>query len=162
MNITFNPYSLHPTELRLVADYLVAVAAKFEQPQPAVGQNTGSVAPAPDLQVGEPAGEETTGSTASTAEPVAAVKATRTRKSKDIVALTGAQLAAQAEAEKQPAAADPVYTMDDVRAALQRYTATNSMAEGIALLKSYGAPRISELDAGQYGLFIAECDGAKE
>lgn len=49
-------------------------------------------------------------------------------------------------------------TIDDVRAALQRYTAVQGMDDGIALLKSYGAGRISELGLEQYPLFIAECD----
>lgn len=52
-------------------------------------------------------------------------------------------------------------TIDDVRAALQRYTAVHGMPDGIALLKNYGAGRISELGVEQYPLFIAECDAVE-
>lgn len=108
----------------------------------------------------------------------------RTRKAKDVVALTGAQLAEQgnAAAHEAPEAKKPAEntgeeakpsstestapaasrTIDDVRAALQRYTASHSMTEGIALLKGYGAGRISELSEEQYPLFVAECDAPKE
>lgn len=49
------------------------------------------------------------------------------------------------------------YTIDDVRGALQMYTAEKGVAAGIAVLKSFGAGRISELKAEDYPAFMREC-----
>lgn len=60
----------------------------------------------------------------------------------------------QNSVEPEPAKA---YTIDDVRAALQAFTAEHGMADGIALLKNFGAARVSELKVGDYAAFIAGC-----
>lgn len=49
-------------------------------------------------------------------------------------------------------------TIDDVRAALQRFTAANGMDKGIALLKNYGARLIGELSALDWMPFIERCN----
>lgn len=150
-------------------------AQTTEQPQPEVGENTGSAAP--DVSSGEPAVSDAGAEAAATADeaPAATVKRTRRTKAEMEAAKAAESGNAQAagspdtsESEAQSSAgdsgqaADPApLTIDDVRAALQRYTAANSMPLGIALLKNYGAGRISELREDQYALFIAECDGAE-
>jgi len=181
MKIEFFAYT--PEQQRAAADFLIAWSKLHpeqtapEQPQPAVGENTGSVAPVSDSPMGEPAGQETTGSAAPNVEPVGAVKRTRRTKAEmeaaraaeageqgNVGATSGSEappVATSAATAESPTADVKAPTLDDVRAALQRYTAANSMPQGIALLKNYGASRISELDIDQYALFIAECDGDK-
>lgn len=95
------------------------------------------------------------------AAPKEAVK--RTRRTKAEMAADAGN-AVPAAAEKAAPATDSAtadLTIDDVRAALQRYTAVHGMPDGIALLKNYGAGRISELGLEQYPLFIAECDAVE-
>jgi hypothetical protein len=87
----------------------------------------------------------------------------RTRRTKAEMAADAGN-AAPAAAEKAAPATDSATveaSIDDVRAALQRYTAVHGMPDGIALLKNYGAGRISELGVEQYPLFIAECDAVE-
>lgn len=59
-----------------------------------------------------------------------------------------------ADAAKVPAAAA---TIDDVRAALQAYTAKHGVPAGIDLLKGFGAARISELKEADYAAFVEKC-----
>lgn len=80
------------------------------------------------------------------------------KRSKKVVASKPAESASDTPQSSAP----PDLSLDDVRAALQRYTAVHGMQNGISILKSYGAGRISELDANQYALFIAECDAPAE
>lgn len=49
----------------------------------------------------------------------------------------------------------PSYTVDDVRRALQDYVGRTDFATGTALVKSFGATRITELKAEDYAAFIA-------
>lgn len=48
-------------------------------------------------------------------------------------------------------------TLDDVRGALQGYTAKHGVPAGIELLKKFDAGRISELNADQYAAFVEAC-----
>lgn len=49
------------------------------------------------------------------------------------------------------------YTIDDVRGALQAFTAKAGIEGGIQLLRNFGAQRISELKASDYAAFVAGC-----
>lgn len=92
---------------------------------------------------------------APTAEPAAPAPAKRGRKPK------AAAEPVVAEEVVEPVVAKPTaqasYTIDDVRAALQQYTAAHGVTGGIALLKSFHASRISELPAASYAEFIGQC-----
>lgn len=57
----------------------------------------------------------------------------------------------------EPAEVAIPLTIDDVRAALQSYTAKAGIDGGIQLLKNFGAQRISELKAGDYAAFVEAC-----
>lgn len=60
-----------------------------------------------------------------------------------------AHAADQADAKK--------LSLDEVRAALQTFTASKGVPAGIELLKKYGAGRISELEEANYAAFAADC-----
>lgn len=60
------------------------------------------------------------------------------------------------EPEAEPEPAKPL-TVDDVRAALQGFTAAKGVPAGLALLKTFGASRISELKAEDYAAFVKGC-----
>jgi hypothetical protein len=51
---------------------------------------------------------------------------------------------------------DKSYTVDDVRKALQAYVGRTDFATGTALVKSFGASRITELKPEDYAAFIAK------
>jgi hypothetical protein len=150
-----------------------------DQPQATVGCNGASAQP--EVSTGEAAGDGAgvEAVPAAVEAPAAPVKRTRRKKAEmeaeraaesNVNATEVQTRAAEVAAEKHgvhggegatlPTAES--FTIDDVRAALQRYTAANSMPQGIALLKNYGAGRISELREDQYSLFISECDAQKE
>ncbi len=64
------------------------------------------------------------------------------------------------EPQPQPQldASEPAtYTLDDIRDALQTYTAAKGVPAGVELLKKYGAVRSSELAEQHYASFIKEC-----
>lgn len=118
-------------------------------------------APAPSQPSPQPP-VETPAQTASEApsEPAtdveAATPAKRGRKPKN-------ELKTDPEVEVQPepvVVAEPelrALSIDEVRAALQQYTAAKGVPAGIELLKEYGAGRISELSSSQYPLFVERC-----
>lgn len=120
-------------------------------------------APAPSQPSPQPP-VETPAQTASEApsEPAtdveAATPAKRGRKPKN-------ELKTDPEVEVQPepepvVVAEPelrALSIDEVRAALQQYTAAKGVPAGIELLKKFSAGRISELAAEQYAAFVAEC-----
>lgn len=161
-----------------------AIGAIVEAPQATVGQNGASSQPV--ISAGEAAGNEA-GAEAGAGTPAddaPAASVTRKRRTKvemeaaraaeagnadagsvDTSSTTGSETSSQESAQSANAApsntsaSDKPLTLDDVRAALQRYTEKTSMQHAIVLLKNYGASRISELNAEQYGLFITECDG---
>lgn len=73
---------------------------------------------------------------------------------------TSAVQEAKDEPEKQP---DKKVTLDDARSALrglQSRIGEDDMATPIALLKDFGATRISEVKAEDYAAFVAACDKA--
>lgn len=59
-------------------------------------------------------------------------------------------------ASEQTEVAVPLYTLSDIREALQAYTSANSLEAGITLLRSFGAGRISELKEEDFAAFIAK------
>lgn len=84
-------------------------------------------------------------------------KATR-RKSKNAEAPASAP-AAEAPKQAAPAASAPI-GVDELRAALQRYTAEHGLPAGIPLLNEFGCARISELadkDEATKQAFLAKC-----
>lgn len=52
---------------------------------------------------------------------------------------------------------DKPLSLDEVRAALQQFTASKGVPAGIELLKKYNAGRISELAEENFAAFAAEC-----
>lgn len=98
-------------------------------------------------------------------EPVAE-KPKRGRKPKEQAAAPVVEEdAPQAEPQAEPQVDEPqithsdpaVFTLDEVRSALQQYTAAKGIGAGVALLKEFGAGRISELAEGDYASFVAGC-----
>jgi hypothetical protein len=92
----------------------------------------------------------------------------KTRKSKNAEAeqaqAAPAAVVPEQEATAEPAeqaapaaeASDKSYTVDDVRKALQAYVGRTDFATGTALVKSFGASRITELKPEDYAAFIAK------
>lgn len=131
--------------------------------QPEVAQNTGSPEPAPPF-TGDPAGQpesavEDSPSNSSTAPAVTEQKRGRGRPRKE----TAQESPAPAVEEQAPAApaqeAAPI-TIDDLRAALQVFTAKNGIEAGMPLLAKYNARRISEMaeqSEEAKAAFIKEC-----
>lgn len=64
----------------------------------------------------------------------------------------------QRDANPQPEG-EPVkqLTLDDVRGALQQFTAEKGVPAGVELLKKFNAGRISELAAADYAEFVKAC-----
>jgi len=75
-------------------------------------------------------------------------------KAEPVTDAAAASTSESADAAKVPAAAS---TIDDVRAALQAYTAKHGVPAGIDLLKGFGAARISELKDADYAAFVEQC-----
>lgn len=137
--------------------------------QPAVAQNTGSSEPAPPF-TGDPAGQaaltaesaasEAGGAASDAAPAVTEQKRGRGRPRKETAQeSTAPAVEEQAPAEPAKESAQPI-TIDDLRAALQVFTAKNGIEAGKALLEKHGAGRISEMaeqpeDAKT--TFIKEC-----
>lgn len=137
--------------------------------QPEVAHNTGSTEPAPPF-TGDPAGEtpdasgesaaEDSPPNASAAPAVTEQKRGRGRPRKE----TAQESTAPAVEEQAPAApaqeaAQPI-TIDDLRAALQVFTAKNGIEAGMPLLAKYNARRISEMaeqPEEDKAAFIKEC-----
>jgi len=59
--------------------------------------------------------------------------------------------------DEQPAEPAKALSVDEVRAALQQFTAAKGVPAGVALLKEFGAGRISELSFSQFPLFVERC-----
>lgn len=72
----------------------------------------------------------------------------------ELVATVGPDVEPEASA---PAPEPAAFTIDDVRAALQGFTARQGLPAGIGLLKQFGASRISELKAEDYAAFVKGC-----
>jgi hypothetical protein len=58
--------------------------------------------------------------------------------------------------EDGPEAGD--VTLEDVKVALRRYKAAESMESAIALLKKYGVDNVNKLDEGDWGPIVEEID----
>lgn len=163
--------------LHAVAGFYESHAAANPQPQPEVGDNTGTSSTGIILSPGaagvsEPAGSDAAGSAPDT-NPAAEAPARRGRKPKETAAApvgesapaaaeqatsapapTAAPVAAQAAADAKP------LTIDDVRAKLQAFTGAKGIDAGLALLGEFKAGRISELKAEDYPAFVAKCEVA--
>ena len=174
MQITFD--TANPHDLNIL-NRLLNLACT-QDAQPAVAQNTGTSASGVSHLSPEGSGVSEQG--AADAAPAAPEKK-RGRKPKaenPVVVKTGeewigaakaveelnAEVSEEAAAAEEPEApvvqetADPAtFTIDEVRAALQQFTAAKGVPAGIELLKKFGAGRISELAEGDYASFVAEC-----
>lgn len=148
MQITFTFDTTNPTDLSLL-NKITDFAAKVQEAQPEVA-NTGSTATG--LNSLSPEGS---GVSEPVAEKAPAAPVKRTRKPKEEAAPV-VEPEAPAEAPEQEAEAK-TYSLDEVRAALQQFTAKSGVPAGIDLLKSFNAGRISELDAGDYAAFVERC-----
>lgn len=147
--------------------------------QPEVAQNTGSSEPAPPF-TGDPVGEDAAAEAAPTAVEAAAPAVTeqkrgRGRPRKEQSAGTDSQDSGasalaegasanpseeQAPAEPATESAQPI-TIDQLRAALQTFTAKNGIEAGMPLLAKYNARRISEMveqSEADKAAFIKECN----
>ena len=162
MQITFD--TANPKDLVLLTSLLSKLDSSFALAQPEVAPNTGTVV----SDVSTPFAEDDSVSDGEADTPAASPapeKAKRGRKPKaelqNEIAEPAEPVAEPAVVEEQPELplaieAKPA-TLDDVRSALQALTAEKGIPAGIELLKSFGAGRISELFADQYGEFIAKC-----
>lgn len=172
-------------QIAMVANLLNTVTNASRRPsasaQPEVASNTGSEGSGFSLSPSDPAvtGEAIPAAEAAPeASPVVVKDAVkRTRRTK-------AEMEADAAKEAAPAVEKPAdapsgatapagettttttdtklteATLDDVRTALQAFTADKGVPAGIELLKEFGAARISELKSEHYGAFIGKCGGA--
>jgi hypothetical protein len=131
-----------------------------ESAQPAVASNTGNsgsglpLSPEATVVVGE---SVTVAETEPKDSPTP-VKERKPRAKKEEPAPVTEE-AAVSTSESADAANVPVasFTIDDVRATLQSYTAANGVSKGVALLEEFGAKRISELKAEDYAAFVEKC-----
>ena len=178
MNITFDPFN--QADMTLISSLLrLSVPAKAAQSEVAKNTDTTATGSALSLEGRGVSGAGALGvpeavqpapapvKTRTMKEGIAASKAKKAEKE----AAAAAEFASKQvpldlpEANPAPSEATPVVaseplTLDDVRAALQAFTATQGVPAGIALLKEYDAARISELKSEQYGDFIMACGGA--
>lgn len=171
MQITFDTQD--PQDMNILSKLLAFAQV---QAQPAVAQNTG-IAASGDAS-SRPEGSDVSngvGEVADAADPTPAFeKAKRGRKAKVEVEapepepITSGdewkvpqptQPAQAPVAEPAPAVAPaaPAPTLDQVRAALQQFTAEKGVPAGVELLKKFNAGRISELAEADYAAFVAEC-----
>lgn len=173
MELRFNLDEMSSSQLGWLIDSLDAYRARrdgFTQlAQPEVAQNTGSSEPVPPF-TGDPAGETPAASgesaaedsppNASAAPAVTEQKRGRGRPRKETAQESPAPaVEEQAPAEPAKESAQPI-TIDDLRAALQVFTAKNGIEAGKALLEKHGAGRISEMaeqSEDAKAAFIKEC-----
>lgn len=159
MQITFDPFIPH--EKRLVGTILeISSTYPVSDPEyvakPVVAKNAGSAASfmtSDEGDAGEKTGEVIAANSLSDASPVSeTAPKKRGRKAK-------AEVEAEAPAEPADEATDNDNppSVDDVRAALQDYTVAHGIPAGTALLKEFGAARISELNEGDYHAFVKRC-----
>lgn len=162
MQITFD--TANPQDLEI----LKAILPKFsprqlEDAQPAVA-NTGSVASAEDHPQ-SPEGNAVSGADTAPApvkkrgrmkpevrdveQPEIAVEQEEIAQNDEIPAVEPEKIAVEQPAKD--------YTIDDVRSALQAFTAKAGIDGGIQLLKNFGAQRISELKPTDYAAFVGAC-----
>lgn len=179
MQLTFSFDTTNKTDLSLLNK--IMDFAQMLQPerdaQPEVAQNTGTTATGVDLS---PEGSGVTGEAVPPSASPAPEKAPRKpRAKKEEVApapevKSGQEWAAagksastqeaSAPEEPTPSTSAPAetadtkpLTLDEVRSALQQFTAKHGVPAGIELLKEFNSGRISELDAGNYAEFVERC-----
>jgi hypothetical protein len=161
MNITFD--TNNPKDLEFLDKFLSVVAPTVGAAVEIVQTSAPVPAPAPaPAQAPAPVAEpEVEAPAAKTEAPK------RGRKAKAVeTAVAEPEAAPQVDAELEPEfdnEADQqsdyvaALSLDEVRSALQQYTAANGIVAGLTLLRKYNAGRVSELDAKDYAAFAAEC-----
>lgn len=152
MQITFD--TDNAKDRTLVAALLKLNLAPAGDAQPEVAQNTGSTATGsnPLPEGSGVTGEAASATAAASSAPVKEKKPKKTATenvSKDEPKIDTSEAAVETS--------DKPLTLDEVRAALQTFTASKGVPAGIELLKEFGAGRVSELDAGKYANFVAKC-----
>lgn len=185
MHITFHTEHLtqHDAQiLRAIASaFDFPAAAVSPQPQPEVGDNTGTSSTGITLSPGADGVSEPVGSDAPGSAPEITAFETpkRTRKPKQETAAapadptpapaaaaatteSGASVDTASSASSAAPQADTAtkLTLDDVRAKLQAFTGAKGIDAGLALLGEFKAGRISELKAEDYPAFVAKCEVA--
>ena len=142
--------------------------------QPEVAQNPGSSEPAPPF-TGDPAGESAAAEAAPTANEAAAPAVTEQKRGRGRPRKEAAQESTAPAVEEQAPAEQPQsdakasadqesaqpITIDQLRAALQTFTAKNGIEAGMPLLAKYNARRISEMveqSEADKAAFIKECN----
>ncbi|ASN73068.1 hypothetical protein R2B_p031 [Ralstonia phage DU_RP_II] len=168
MELKFNLDTMSSSQLGWLIDSLDAYRARrdgfTQHAQPEVAHNTGSTEPAPPF-TGDPAGQPESAAASEPPADAAAPAVTeqkrgRGRPRKEAVQESAAPAAEeQAPAEPATESAQPI-TIDDLRAALQVFTAKNGIEAGMPLLAKYNARRISEMaeqPEDAKAAFIKEC-----
>ena len=154
MQITFD--TTNPHDLSILDSLFKNLnrSAVVAEAQPEVASNTGTTATGSTFL---PEGGGVTGA-AQEAAP-APVKEKKV-KAKAVEAAPVEEPVAVEKAVVEPETApqsDKPLSLDEVRAALQQFTATKGVPAGIELLKTFDAGRISELVAGKYAEFVEAC-----
>ena len=157
-------------QISLVANLLNNLTNAARRPstnaQPAVAENTGSDGMGLTLSPGAiaVAGAAVTGAEPEPNAAPAVVKERKPRAKKEEAAVqAGEQISGPTAHTTDGAqtASAPVestaLTLDEVRPALQAFTAAKGMDAGIQLLKDFGAARISELKAEDFAAFVKKC-----
>lgn len=169
ITITLNKDSEHievVTAIRMLQAFINDFSAGqnlSESAQPAVASNTGnsgsglSLSPEATVVVGESvtaAEAEPKDSPTPVKERKPRAKKEETRVPEPVTEEAAVSTPESAGAAKVPAAS---FTLDEVRAALQAFTAKNDISTSMALLKEFGAARISEVKAEDYAAFVEKC-----
>lgn len=171
MQITFDPFNA--ADMTLISS-LLSLSVPVKEAQSAVARNTDTIATGAPLPHSE--GSGVTGAVVAGAIPEAKTApapvkkltgglSAKVRVAKEILRAAPAPTPAPIQEDPQPPLELPLatdeltqdYTLDDVRAALQSFTASKGMPEGIAVLKSFQAARVSELKPERYADFIKAC-----
>lgn len=135
------------------------------QPQPQVGENSGSVSTVTPFSTGAGTvtGAGAVGVSAADQPAPALVKKVKARKEPVVVEAapeeanpTFEDVPELPEATPEAQAPRGDLSLDDARDALKACTAKHGMDAGIALLKKFSAARISELAPSDYAAFIKE------
>ena len=152
MQITFD--TSNPSDLNV----LYKLLAGLEQPIPAgvvapVAESAAEPEPAPEVVAPK---ERKPRAKKEEVAPVSEAVAPTDETAGEASAAAASDPEPEATPEPQPVS-DKSYSIDEVRAALQQFTAANGVPGGIELLKKFGAGRISELAEGDYASFVQAC-----
>lgn len=156
MQITFD--TQNPQDLAILSKLMdMATGNEILVPtgkaQPEVANNTGSTATGLNPS---PEGSGVDEGAALAVAPVTEKKKTRAKKEAVAPVEKPSEETAGAPAKDTPTIDKPL-SLDEVRAALQTFTASHGVPAGIELLKEFNAGRISELDACLYSEFVERC-----